>query len=157
MPRIVTATRLAAFALAALLASGCTAGIATARLVSADKMLREAHEAGADVHAPYAYNLAELYLDKAVEQSSRSQFKVSMDLARQAEAFATKALEEVAGTRRIDLENVGDDIQEQDLERPAPEDDGRKAGELDDETFDEGADEEDDPFEVERDEEGDTP
>jgi hypothetical protein len=140
----------------ALLSSGCTAGIATVRLVAADKAVREAKEAGADVQATYQYTLAERYLDKAVEESTRSQYRATVDLARRAEAAAAEAIESMKGTRRIDLESAGEDISE-DETKAGDEETGRKKDELDDESFEDGADEEEEEAPRRRESSGDDP
>lgn len=124
-----------------LMNTACTAGIATVRLLNADKAVRDAREAGADVQAPYQFTLAEHYLSEAVDQSNRSEYRASVDLAKKAEAAAAEAVDSMNGTRRINLENAGEDIDEDDGKGPE-EDDGRAKDELDEEEFEQDAEEE---------------
>jgi hypothetical protein len=107
-------TRLcAALPLALLIVStsGCTAGLATLRLFSAEKAIQEATEKGADVHAPYPFTLAQRHLDKAIEESGESEFKTSLELAKKAKAYAEAAVTLTEGGTRDLGELINDDGQ----------------------------------------------
>ena len=52
-----------------------------------------AKEAGAEKLAPYEYQLALLYLEKAREEGAYAQYQVSVEYGQRAEAFAVKARE----------------------------------------------------------------
>jgi hypothetical protein len=95
--------------------SGCTAVLSTVQLFAADKAVSEAREKGADVHAPYEFLLAERHLDKAIEESASSQYKMSIDLAKQAKEYAETAVQiSEGGSRGIqDLDKASDLTDEQ--------------------------------------------
>jgi len=89
-------------ALSGALASGCTASLATLRLVAADRALVQATEAGADVNAPYPYTLAQRHIEKALEEAGESEFKTSLELSKLARSYAEQAtLEAKGGTRGL--------------------------------------------------------
>lgn len=92
-----------------ILLGGCTATLSTIRLVAADKAVRQAQDAAADVHAPYEFGLAQRYLEKAVEESAHSAHADAIDLAREAEAHAEEAYLQATGGGR-DVSQSGEDL-----------------------------------------------
>lgn len=124
MPRTLTRPLPRAAFVAALLTavvgSGCTASLSTIRLVAADKAVRAADEAGAEVHAPFELEMARRHLDKAVEESSQSAYRDAIDLAREAEAFAAEAERIAKGGDRNVSENVGEDLTDDGSLTPPP-------------------------------------
>jgi hypothetical protein len=92
--------------------------MSTVRLVSAGKMVEEAREKGADVHAPYEFTLAERTLNKAVEESADAEYKASIELAKKAEQYATDAVLVTEGGSRS-IEELG---KAEDLSDDSPDD-----------------------------------
>ncbi len=138
-----------------LATSGCTATLATIRLMEADRAVAAASQAGAATAAPYEYTLATRHRDEAWDASAHSQYKVAVDLSRTAVTWAEQAKVVATGGTR-DVRQVGDDLTDEKTEDPFEEERGeptpapaprpptpRGDGDLDDEDFND--DPEDEP------------
>jgi hypothetical protein len=87
---------------------GCTAGLATLRMVEAGRKVQEAYDANADARAPFEYQMAVRALDKANEENAESEFKSAMQLAKTASTWAADAkLVAEGGSRRIEGSSEG--------------------------------------------------
>lgn len=100
--------------LLALPAAGCTATIATLRLVEADRAVRDAADAGAEANAPYEYTLAVRHLEEAIATSAVSEFKSTHQLARTATTWALEAKNVaqggVRGADKINTDDLTDEV-----------------------------------------------
>ncbi|MCB9683042.1 MAG: hypothetical protein H6733_16380 [Alphaproteobacteria bacterium] len=115
-----------------LSAAGCTAGIATSRLLSANRALHDIELRGAAELAPYEHAMAEQHLDKAIEESANSQYKTSVELSKASLAWSQQAISTMEGGGR-DLEELttsGEDLDDLDnipepkpADKPKPDDD----------------------------------
>ncbi len=81
----------------ALALGGCTATLATVRIVKANKAIVAAEDEGAEALAPYELTLAHAYRDKAVEQFADARHGAAMDLADLAATTARLARERATG------------------------------------------------------------
>lgn len=75
-----------------LLSTACAAGKATYHLVQANQAVERARDQGADDRAPYPFTMSEQYLDKAREEAASSDFKVSVQLAKQSAEWADRSI-----------------------------------------------------------------
>ena len=82
-----------------LLAAGCGPVRATSVIGEAEAAVARARAADGERLAPYETVTAELYLEKAREQSGRAQYGAAEDLARQSLRFARDAVERAGGQR----------------------------------------------------------
>ena len=71
-------------------ATGCGPLLSTYLILSANAELQGAKAAEAEVHAPYEYTAANLYLDKAREQQGYAEFGPAIDFAYKAKDLALK-------------------------------------------------------------------
>jgi hypothetical protein len=76
------------------LAAGCGAIRSTVGIVQADKLVRQAQEAGGAEAAPYPMEVAEDLLRKAREEQGYADYSRSFQLAREARTMAQKVLDE---------------------------------------------------------------
>jgi hypothetical protein len=85
--------------LAVVLIVGLTAaGCATANKIQAARAtMDQARDAGAVYKAPFEYKAAEAYLKKAVHQAEKGDPKAADGFAKEAQAYANKALEMAGG------------------------------------------------------------
>ena len=105
--------------IATLGSAGCTAGIATARLVAADRALQQATEAGAEFGAPYEYRLANRYYEKALETTSWNDYRVAMTLADEAARLANASVVVTQGGERgDDVNRAGEDLTDERSAKP---------------------------------------
>ena len=79
--------------------NGCGA-ISTYQLMSISQVVDQAREAGADEYAIYEYTMAERYLEKAYEETGHADYKIAVELGRQSEEWALKALRRVETSGR---------------------------------------------------------
>lgn len=100
--------------LATALTSGCTAVIATSRMVAADKAIEQAREAQADVHATFEFELALREYERSINHASWSQYRDAVETADSSKghAEAAYAIAVGDGLERADLENAGEDLQD---------------------------------------------
>ena len=120
--------------------AGCTATLATIRLLEADRAVHAAAEVGAATEAPYEYTLAERHRSEAWDASNHAQYKVAVDLCRTSVTWAEQAkLVATGGTR--DVRQVGEDHTDEATTRPPTPDApsappaSRPPSDLDDEDF----------------------
>lgn len=85
---------------------GCTAGIATAKLVRAQQSLVDARDRGAETLAPYEYTLAQRHMHKALEEHGDAEYKVCVDLSAAAAGWAEASIVRMEGGGR-DIEDLG--------------------------------------------------
>lgn len=136
-----------------LATSGCTATLATVRLMAADRAVAAASEAGAATAAPYEYTLATRHRDEAWDASAHAQYKVAVDLSRTAVTWAEQAKVVATGGTR-DVRQVGDDLTDEKAQDPFGDDEApppdpaprpppeRSGDDLDDEDFNDDPEEE---------------
>lgn len=74
-------------------ASGCGPLIYAGNITPASRAVERAREAGAELHAPYEFQLAQAHLHKAREEAGEASYQDAIDYARIAEEQADAALE----------------------------------------------------------------
>lgn len=96
---------------AATSAAGCTATLATMKIVKANKAISAAVDDGAEAMAPYELTLAVSYRDKALEQFADSEHGDAMDLADMAKLTAGLAQAKATG-RPLGDEGLDEELTE---------------------------------------------
>ncbi|HEX8818465.1 MAG TPA: DUF4398 domain-containing protein [Archangium sp.] len=86
--------RLLALVAAAGVLAGCGPVRSTSHLLDAEVQIQAARTAGAEKLAPYEWTKANLYIRKAREEVSYSDYQAGVDFAEKASRSATKAREE---------------------------------------------------------------
>lgn len=120
--------------------AGCTATLATIRLLEADRALVAAEDVGAPTAATYEYTMAARHREEAWDASNHAQYRVAVDLSRTSVTWSEQAKIVATGGKR-DVRQVGDDLSDQadEIERPErrtdPSGPTRAPGDLDDEDF----------------------
>jgi hypothetical protein len=79
-------------------AAGCGPVAYATAASRAEALLEAAQEAHAERHAPYEYQAAEAYLDKAREEAGEAAYEEAVNLAARSEASSQKAID--AASRR---------------------------------------------------------
>ena len=72
-------------------AAGCAPIFYSVNLLSAQRAVSEAREAGAAEHAPYEYYYADAFLKKAEEEANEGQYQDAIEYAHTAETSGVKA------------------------------------------------------------------
>ncbi|HYO55721.1 DUF4398 domain-containing protein [Archangium sp.] len=85
--------RLLALVAAAGALAGCGPVRSTSHLLDAEVQIQAARTAGAEKLAPYEWTAANLYIRKAREEVSYSDYQAGVDFAEKAARFAAKARE----------------------------------------------------------------
>ncbi len=112
--------RLLAVVAVALLAAGCTAGIATARLLKAGEDVRSAEARGAQMKAGYELRLAQRHLEEARRLALRNEHRGMVEHAREASRLAVEARRIAeGGARTVQLQDAGDDLSDAVRDRSA--------------------------------------
>jgi len=86
--------RLLALVAAAGALAGCGPVRATSNLLDAEVQIQAARTAGAEKLAPYEWTAANLYIRKAREEVSYSDYQAGVDFAEKASRFANQAREQ---------------------------------------------------------------
>ncbi len=132
MHRLTLPLALCAVLLLLAVTPGCGAIRSTVSIVQADKVIRQARDAGAATAAPYPMQVAEDLLMKAREEQGYASYSRSFALAREARAVAQTALD-AAPVAVITPEQTGDlEIEPALWDGAAGDDDDSAAGDDDD-------------------------
>lgn len=113
---------------ACFLLQGCTAGLATARLLEAGRKVRAAEEAGAEANAKFEYEMAIRAFHEARIENASAEYKDAVALAKTASQWAEDAkIVAQGGTRSIqNIERLGEDLSDEGTNGPQEGEEGEK-------------------------------
>jgi hypothetical protein len=89
--RLLASSRLPLACAALVLCTACSPISVAARTRAAERAHQRARSAQAELHAPYEYVLASLYLEKAREESAEANYAGALDLLNRSEQSARRA------------------------------------------------------------------
>jgi len=86
--------------------SGCGPVKSTSNLLDAEVQIQAARTAGAEKLAPYEWTAANLYIHKAREEVSFSDYQAGVDFAEKASRFANEAREKALAVANESVDNA---------------------------------------------------
>ena len=94
--------RLLVLAVCAMALGACGPWRSTSHLLDAEVQIQAARTAGADKLAPYEWTAANLYIHKAREEVSYSDYQAGVDFAEKASRFANEARDKALANANAD-------------------------------------------------------